>query len=638
MMLQVDDFIDITVTTFCATHEEVRAANTIVEIACQNTYQLNPTMYGDLYGFKGYEYLVQPFNDMWNKVVVIKRAQIGATDAIARRDAMFCMQFPGIKVVYTFPTEFDMKMYVRDRFDDLIRESPMLKSALIGNPDSVSIKKFDKSSVIFRGRSTERAAISIPANRITHDESDFSDQDIMETFRSRLGAAKLKLLPEQYDAIKKFEDYVNKKAQPIKPGVYFPLLSAEKVGEYYVIEGGLETRFSTPTIPGFGVSRIYYGTDLDDGSDQMELWVRHPKCGTWQKPVFNSESIEGFWEYGTQEPAGAKFYKCRGCGREFDFEEIGNWTRDSPMSYEHVAWVPRETGREWRGYKIPWYSGAFHKKARDLMLEYHGYKLKSRRDNFFLGEASIDANDALTLPIMHRLNKNGVAYEDCGDGVSEYVLGADQGVYYVIAKRIPYTETEVNKLGKIQIVKIGYSHNNDAFPSVEDGAIRDNGHLTREMNLFNVSISAIDNLPNETASKQFQDLHPGKVWRISSSGALKADITFDEESMSATESKVKALDKTVKFVMDGNVVLPKEDTPEAVEFKKHCCNMIKITREKVDSMGRPTGNIEVIYNKIGPEHFLHALKFLIEAMELTYYLPTVPRVAEPSIQSLEMKT
>ena len=65
-MLQVDDFIDITVSTFCATHEEITAVNTISEIACQNTYQLNPSMYGDLYGFRGYEYLIQPFNDMWN--------------------------------------------------------------------------------------------------------------------------------------------------------------------------------------------------------------------------------------------------------------------------------------------------------------------------------------------------------------------------------------------------------------------------------------------------------------------------------------------------------------------------------------------------------------------------------------------
>lgn len=616
----------------------MHSINTISDIACQNTYQLNPTMYGDLYGFKGYEYLLQIFNDMWPKIVVVKRAQIGATDAIARRDAVFCMQNPGVKVVYTFPTEFDMKMYVRDRFDDLIKESPMLKQAVVGNPDSVSMKKFGKSSVIFRGRSTERAAISIPANRITHDESDFSEQDIMETFRSRLGASKLKLTTDQYDAIKSFEEYTNMRAREINPEIQFGLVLADRKGDYYIIEGGLETRFSTPTIPGFGVSRLYYGTDLDNSSDQMELYIRHPQCGFWQQPVFGPESIEGFWAYGEREPVGRKFYKCLGCFKEIDFDQIGTWSRDNPMQYEHVAWVPKYTDKEWRGYKIPWYSGAFHKPARDLMIEFHGYKLKSRRDNFFLGEPSIDSNDALTLPIMHRLNKKGYVYESCSDGASEYVLGADQGVFYVIAKRIPHTETEVNPLGKIHIVKIGYSHNNIAFPSITDGVIKDNGQLTMEMALFNISVAAIDNFPNETASKQFQDLHPGKVWRVASSGQLKVDITWNEENMTATESKVKALDKTVKFVLDGNVILPHEDTPDAVEFKKHCCNMIKITREKVDQIGRPTGNIEVIYNKIGPEHYLHALKFLIEAMELMNYLPVASRVADPSIQSLEMKT
>jgi hypothetical protein len=273
-----------------------------------------------------------------------------------------------------------------------------------------------------------------------------------------------------------------------------------------------------------------------------------------------------------------------------------------------------------------------------MLEEYHGFKIKSRRENFFLGLPSIEANNALTLDIMNKCHKKDYVWESTGDGLSEYVLGADQGVYRVIAKRIPYTETEVNPLGKIVIVKIKYTTNNDAFPKIETGVLRDNGELSRDMEMFKVSVSAIDNLPNEVSAKQFSDIHAGRVWRITSSGSLQQDIRADEETMYATESKLKALDKTIKYIMDGNMILPMEETEECREFKKQCCNLIKVIKEKTDSMGRPTGDTISVYNKIGPEHYLHAFKMLIWAMELSYLNPPAKRVAEPVIEGIHIKT
>jgi hypothetical protein len=638
-LIDVNNFISNTVDSFLADAKHAVTGETILEMAINYTKQLNPMYIGDYFGFANYEYLVQPFMDMWPKVVVIKRSQIGATDSTARRDAMFALQFPGTKIVYTFPTADDMKLYVKDRFDDLIRESGILKRSLLGNPDSVAMKKFGQSSIIFKGRSTERAAISIPANRLTHDEADFSEQEIMETFRSRLGAARLHISKEHYDSIAVFEEYANRRAKEVdSKAPDFRLISAKLKDGKFIIEGGLETRFSTPTIPGYGVSRLYWGDEDTNGSDQMKLYIRHPECGMWQIPKWGPESVEGFYEYGSKPTGGPYYHKCLGCGKEIDYSQIGQWNRAYPLQFEHVAWVPTYSGREWRGYHLPWYTAAFTKSAEDMLEEFHGFKIKSRRENFFLGIPSIEANNALSLDIMNKCHKAGHEWETTGDSRSEYVLGADQGVYRVIAKRIPYTDTEVNPLGKIAIVKIGFTTNNDAFPKIETGVLRDNGELSRDMEMFQVTVSAIDNQPNETSARQFSDIHLGKVWRIVSSGSLQADIRADEETMYATESKVKALDKTIKYVMDGNLILPLEETEECREFKKQCCNLIKVVKEKTDAMGRPTGDTVSVYNKIGPEHYLHALKMLIWAMELSYLNPPSKRVANPVIEGVRLKT
>lgn len=635
----VDSFIKDTLGSFLCSTSDISQSDTIAEIAIKYTKQLNPTMRGDNYGFLGYEYLIQPFLDMWPKIVVTKRAQIGATDALARRDAIFCMQYPGIKTIYTFPTADDMRLYVKDRFDDLIRESPLLQTALRGNPDSVEMKKFGSSSIIFRGRSSERQAISIPAQRLTHDEADFSEQEIMESFRSRLGNASLMLTKEQYDAVKKYEQYINIRAKEVAPDCPdFPILHAVEYGRGYIIEGGMEIRFSTPTIPGYGVSRLYYGDTDNSGSDQMQLFIRHPDCGMWQQPKWGHESIEGFWDIGEKDPESDAFIKCLGCGKPIDFKKLGQWQKAFPLQYEHLAWVPKYKTSQWRGYYLPWYTAAFHRSIRQLIYDYHGYKDKAKRDNFFLGIPSIEANNALTMDIMNKCHKPDYEWESCSDGLSEYVMGADQGVYRVIAKRIPYTDTEVNPLGKIAIVKIAHTPNNAAFPHIESGTLKDNGEISRDMQLFEISTLAIDNLPNETSAKQVADLHLGHVWRVTSSGTLKADITHDEEAMTATESRLKALDKTIKYVMDGNLILPLLETPECKDFKRHCCNMIKVSKERTDSLGRPTGDVESIYNKIGPEHYLHALKFLIEAMELSYLSPVCLRIADPFITELHLKT
>ena len=77
---------------------------------------------------------------------------------------------------------------------------------------------------------TNRQALSVPSHLNIHDELDFSDPEVRETYSSRLDAAEFEWQGEP--------------------------------------QFGWEWDFSTPTLPKYGISALY------DISDQHQWWVR----------------------------------------------------------------------------------------------------------------------------------------------------------------------------------------------------------------------------------------------------------------------------------------------------------------------------------------------------------------------------
>lgn len=180
--------------------------------------------------------------------------------------------------IYTFPTQGDVNEFSGVRAKTMIESSPLLYPMLT-RINSASVKRFVNGSVIyFRGTFTERAAISVPADIVIHDEYDRSKMDVMQMYSDRLRAA---VLPHTY-------------------------------------------RFSTPTIPGFGVADAWQDTDQNE-------WVwRCGKCGHDQ--IFAPMDGQTSWSDGLDVESAEAHFLCTRCHAyvERSWVEAGHWEPMNP--------------------------------------------------------------------------------------------------------------------------------------------------------------------------------------------------------------------------------------------------------------------------------------------------------------------
>ncbi len=231
--------------------------------------------------------------DFSPELVVIKSSQTGITTTSATK-LMFLAHLKtrkdwkenfglnrvgGLTAIYTFPTSQDVKDFSSVRFKPMVNSSPMLVNLMGGRRgvDAVNRKRIGSSTVYFRGTWVERAAISVPADLIINDELDFSNQEVVEAFNSRLTHSDLKWW----------------------------------------------WKFSTPTIPNYGIDMEYKTSD-------MRRWmVRCTGCGKDQEIQF-PENV--FRKKVGKETAG--YWGCRFCEKQLD-RNLGQWVASYPGREKH---------------------------------------------------------------------------------------------------------------------------------------------------------------------------------------------------------------------------------------------------------------------------------------------------------------
>lgn len=178
--------------------------------------------------------------------------------------------------IYTFPTARDVTEFSKARAKKMIQASPLL-SAEIADVDSAEVKQGKSGwTVYFRGTKTEVAALSIPAGILVHDELDRSQPDTLQMYGDR----------------------TRDSADPHR----------------YL--------FSTPTIPGFGVSAQW------DRSDQSEWFWNCADCGKEQTfaPMDRHCSWRDALDLEAQE------FRCLHCQAPVSKETVrtGRWVAMAP--------------------------------------------------------------------------------------------------------------------------------------------------------------------------------------------------------------------------------------------------------------------------------------------------------------------
>jgi len=145
---------------------------------------------GEPFDFKSHFFWYDIINDLSPKQVLLKAAQGGGTEVMILK-ALYLCDRRKMEVIYTMPTAADVNLLGGGRVNRLLAHNPTLRD-LIRDKDSVEQKQVNQNFLYFRGTWTERAAISVPADVLIHDEEDRSNQPVLKTYASRLQHSKHK--------------------------------------------------------------------------------------------------------------------------------------------------------------------------------------------------------------------------------------------------------------------------------------------------------------------------------------------------------------------------------------------------------------------------------------------------------------
>lgn len=484
---------------------------------------------------KEHYFLQQILRDYPQELCIQKSSQVGLTTAAISKSLylahidnsrdwskLFGVDTNGIRIIYTFPTAKDVEDFSAMRFKPMILSNTELLADMGGKKgaDAVGRKRIRNSSVIFRGTQKETQAISNPADLIINDELDFSAPDITEMFQSRIEHSKFKWW----------------------------------------------WRFSTPTIPGYGIDAEY------KKSNQFRWLVKCIHCNKdqevkWKRNILRKK-IRG---------NRFSFWGCVKCGKELD------------RSYGQ--WIARYPKRDYHGYYVPPTIAGWI-QPKDIMRARKTYKKDKNFYNFALGLAYADGEALLTREQILANFEFGTGYNPIID--QHVFMGVDQGdvLHYEIAR---------SNNGVREIIEVGTRTSFD-----EIGAL---------IRAYNVSLTVMDALPNHHSAKNFAKDFYGRVHL-----AYYKSFDSDETAKEAKDiehglliDRTDSLDQSAESWRSGKtrLVLNRSkyhripdfiDDPTGKDgFVQQMTNMV---RDEIEDAR--TQKARAVWVKIGADHYRHA--------------------------------
>jgi hypothetical protein len=471
----------------------------------------------------GHEYQMPMLQDEAVCQVYKKGAQMGISEAniLKSMHGLISGRYPQ-GVLYLFPTVNDVTDFSKGRFSPLLDDNPKI-SDLVKNTDSVNVKRIRKSMLYLRGaratgriegvKKTSSSLKGIPVDRIVFDEVDEMDSAMIDLALERLSHSKVKE----------------------------------------------EAYLSTPSIPDFGIDKLY------NESDQRIWMIRCEHCGgeTCLELEFPNCLLE--------LPEGRVIRACKRCRREI-FPKNGHWIAQYPQrSKDLVGWwisqlnsVYVDPGKILKVFRDP--------PNRNLAEVY----------NSKLGMAYISADNRLTV--------NDV-YFCCGQDAmimnhrGPCAMGVDVGSLLNVV---------VGLKPKDKVLQVCYMARVSSFNDVSDIAKR-----------FNVKFAVIDMEPELRKAREFQAGEPYPVFLCDYQDHVVTGPTWDESKMIVKVNRTEVCDVTHNlFISPGLLVLPSRNE-ELEIFAKQVSSMAKVLEEDQE-----TGSREYRYRKLGEDHYRHALNYL----------------------------
>ena len=306
----------------------------------------------------------QILNDQHPNKIVQKARQLGMSEVAVTEALWFADMQKNVNIMYTFPTKQQMEDFSKTRVDPVITASKRLSRKLNKKINSVSTKAIGTSNIFMRTAGDG-------------SQGEGADIDMY--------------CADEYDRM--------------KPGIEIAFQESLTSSRF-----GLMRRWSTPTLPGLGINKLF----LD--SDQRYYLHKCDKCGHFQQITYENivqikdgiDSVTGEFEDGTYQ------FQCKKCKKELNRWNPGEWVAKTPSV------------KDIRGYFISQLN-AVHITADDIKRRETNYAFKSMFHNYVLGEPY--ANVAMQITDQDIRSNVRISKEEhnaSGEYLA-YVAGVDWG-------------------------------------------------------------------------------------------------------------------------------------------------------------------------------------------------------------------
>jgi len=471
---------------------------------------------------EGHEYEIDMLTCDAPRQCYKKGAQMGVTEINVFK-SMYGLIFSKYPqgVLYLFPTNLDVSDFSKGRFQTLIRDNPKEVGVFVSDTDAVSIKRVQKAMLYLRGaRATSKIEgikksssqlKGVPVDRLVFDEIDEMEPSMVDLARYRLSHSEIKE----------------------------------------------EASLSTPSIPDYGIDKLY------QESDQRIWTIRCEHCGT--ETCLELEFPECLIETGK-----GIIRACKKCRQEI-FPRNGRWIAQYPeRSKDLVGWWISQLNS---AYVDP---GAILKAFNDPpngnLTEVY---------NSMLGMAYVAAENRLSISDI---------YSCCGQDVMAMkaigpcCMGVDVGklLYVVVGLRT-----------RESVLELCYFARVSSFNDVHDIAKR-----------FNVECASVDLEPEMRKAREFQAGEEYQVFLCDYQDRVISGPQWDEEAGMVKVNRTEICDTTHElFTKPGALILPRR-CDEVDRFAQQARNIAKVLEEDSE-----TGSREYRYRKLGEDHFRHALNY-----------------------------
>lgn len=494
---------------------------------------------------------------------VVKAAQTGMSETSIRLTLALASLYQSSNFMYILPSLLFARRFATTRVDPVIEFSPQLSRELSKDVDSSELKRIANSFVYFAGAQTARQSISVPAKGLILDELDFCSQSVLTSFYSRLGH--------------------------------------NLAGESIV------TRFSTPTLPGYGISKLH-----QQGSQGVYM-VYHTGCGQWVVvdpltdivlPGWEEDNLVNFSRQELDNPTlrpDEAYVACPRCKKRVTMENL--------VDPGKRAWVHKQPDNDHKSFYVsPLDVPAVNTPAK-ILRGVSNYERRADWINFGLGKAFQDAENSVVLDAVEKAAVVQAVFPG-KQGIVGAVLGSD--------------------VGKVSHVLIGKRSGEymDIIWAERVAATGDGEPVTtwkQRMEQYGVWRAVVDAGPDITSPKQLiqQSVH-GRAWAcyFTRGGKKLDDLDRDDATQVLGASRTRIIDRVVKDLNAGKIRLMAQHAEKAL-LLKHIQAMKRVSRIS-DTTGEKT---EHWASTTTENHYFFALVYLYIADQLAAgatAMPTLP--------------